>query len=38
MGETGYSYIISVRKSEKVILIPLGELGHKWENSIKTDV
>jgi hypothetical protein len=36
MGETGYSHIISVRKSEK--LIPLGELGHRWENNIKMNV
>jgi len=36
MGETGYSHIISIRKSERVI--PLGEFWQSWENNIKMDV
>jgi hypothetical protein len=36
MGGMGYSQIISVRNSERVI--PLGELEHKWENNVKINV
>jgi hypothetical protein len=36
MGETGYSHIISIRESERVI--PLGEFGQNWENNIKMNV
>lgn len=36
MGEKGYSHIISVRNSERVI--PLGEFGNKLENNIKINV
>jgi hypothetical protein len=36
MGETGYSRIISVRNSERVI--PLGEFGQNRKNNIKMNV